>query len=83
MGVLKQKKRHSLRRAFFYYVFVMFTVVLVLSGTAVKVCINMRDEIIASHAYVYEPRFDRTGEDENIDTYLQIRINCYAIYLNS
>lgn len=69
MGVLKQKKRHSLRRAFFYYVFVMFTVVLVLSGTAVKVCINMRDEIIASHAYVYEPRFDRTGEDENIDTY--------------
>lgn len=69
MGVLKQKKRHSLRRAFFYYVFVMFTVVLVLSGIAVKVCINMRDEIIASHAYVYEPKFDRTGEDENIDTY--------------
>lgn len=69
MGVLKQKKRHSLKRAFFYYVFVMFTVVLVLSGIAVKVCINMRDEIIASHAYVYEPKFDRTGEDENIDTY--------------
>lgn len=69
MGTLRQKKRHSVKRVFFYYVFVMFTIVLVLSGIAVRVCINMRDKIIASHAYVYGPGFDMTGEDENIDTY--------------
>lgn len=69
MGTLRQKKRHSVKRVFFYYVFVMFTIVLVLSGIAVRVCINMRDKIIASHAYVYGPGFDMAGEDENIDTY--------------
>ncbi len=47
----------------------MFTTVLFLSGIAVRVCTNMREKNISSHAYVYEPRSDKTGENENIVMY--------------
>lgn len=69
MGELKQGKQQSVKRVLYYYVFVMFTIILLLSGIAVKACINMRDKIITSHAYVYEPEPDMPGENENMYTY--------------
>ena len=65
----KKGKQQSVKRVFYYYVFVMFAIVLLLSGIAVKVCISMRDKIIASHAYVYEPSPNMTAENEDIYTY--------------
>lgn len=63
---VKQEKQQPIRKAFYNYIFIMFTVVLLLSGTAVKVCINMRDKIITSHAYVYEPNSDMAEQNKNI-----------------
>ncbi len=69
MRGLKKGKQQSVKKAFYYYVFIMFTIVLFLSGIAIKVCINMRDKIITSHAYVYEPNSDMAVENENMYTY--------------
>ena len=66
---LKKGKYRSIKRAFYYYVFVMFAIVFFLSGIAVNVCISMRDKIITSHAYVYEPSLDMIAENENMYTY--------------
>lgn len=63
------KRKKTVKRAFYFYILIMFAMVLVFSGTAVKVCISMRDKIIVSHAYIYEPHFDTTGEDESVYTY--------------
>ncbi len=63
------KRNNTVKKAFYYYIFIMFAVVLLLSGVAVKVCTVMRDKIIASHAYVYEPRTGMAGEDERLYTY--------------
>lgn len=65
----KKGKQQSIKRVFYYYVFAMFAIVLLLSGIAVNVCISMRDKIITSHAYVYEPSPNMTAENENIYTY--------------
>ncbi len=67
MRKVKQGKKQSIKRKLYCYVFFMFTIVLFLSGIAVKVCISMRDKIITSHAYVYEPELDMSGEEQ--DTY--------------
>jgi signal transduction histidine kinase len=64
---LKQEKKQSIRRAFYYYIFIMFTIVLFLSGIAVKVCTTMRNKIISSHAYIYESRPDMAGENQNMN----------------
>lgn len=63
------ERNRTVKRAFYYYIFIMFAVVLFLSGIAVKVCIGMRDKIIASHAYIYEPQAGMAGENEQAYIY--------------
>lgn len=64
----------KLTRTLYYYMFIMFLIVLSLSAVIVKTCINMRDKIIASHAYIYEaqsdmPEDERAKNNENMYTY--------------
>lgn len=66
---VKQRKPQTVKRAFYYYIFIMFAVVLFLSGTAVKVCTAMRNKIIVSHAYIYEPQAGLARDDEPTYTY--------------
>lgn len=61
--------KRKLKQAFYHYIFVMFAIVLCLSGIAVKICTSMRDRIIASHAYIYEPGSDMAGGYENLYIY--------------
>lgn len=64
-----QTKPQSIKKVFCCYIFAMFAIVLFLSATAVKVCRNMRDKIITSHAYIFEPISDIAGEEEDVLTY--------------
>jgi len=66
---VRRKKQKTVKKAFYYYIFIMFVVILFLSGITVKVCTSMRDKIIASHAYVYEPQVGMAGEDEQTYAY--------------
>lgn len=69
-AIKRRKTRNkTVKMAFYYHISGMFVVVLVLSGTAVKICTGMRDKIVASHAYIYEPQADRAGEDGPAYTY--------------
>lgn len=63
------QKHKTVKTAFYCYIFIMSAVVLLLSGIAVKVCIGMRDKIIASHAYIYEAQDGMAGEDEQANVY--------------
>ncbi len=58
------ERKRTIKRSFYYYIFTLFAVVLFLSGITVKVCTDMRDKIIASHAYIHVPQEDMAGEDE-------------------
>lgn len=54
-GRLGKGKRTSIKKSFYCYIFVMSVVVVALSAAAVKVCTDMRDKILLSHAYTLEP----------------------------
>jgi len=69
MNEWKQGRKPSIKKVFYCYIFVMFAVVLLLSVIAVKACTGMRDKIILSHAYIYEPVFDRAEEGNSAFTY--------------
>lgn len=51
----KSKKQPSVKRAFYMYISVMACIVVLLSVAAVKICTNLRDGILLSHAYIFEP----------------------------
>lgn len=59
----------SLKNVFFRYTFIMIFIVLLLSGIAVKVCFSLREQIIASYAYVYKPFKDPIQKDESSYSY--------------
>jgi len=65
----RKQKQESIKKAFYHYIFVMFSVILILSGIAVKVCTHMRDKIIVGHAYIHEPISDIAGENQREYTY--------------
>lgn len=49
------KRNQQLKKAFYIYLFVMVCVSVLLSAAAVKICTDMRDKILLSHAYILEP----------------------------
>lgn len=66
---IKQVRGQSIKKTFFNYTFIMFAIVLLLSWTAVKFCIRLREDIIASHAYIHEAQPDMAGGDGDMFTY--------------
>lgn len=59
----------SLKNVFFRYTFIMIFIVLLLSTIAVKVCSSLREQIIASHAYIYKPIKDPIQKDTSSYSY--------------
>lgn len=66
---IKQVRGQSIKKTFFNYTFIMFAIVLLLSWTAVKFCSRLREDIIASHAYIHEAQPDMAGGDGDMFTY--------------
>ena len=65
----RERKQQSIKKAFYNYIFLMFAIVLLLSGIAVKACNYTRDKIIVSHAYIHEPIPDMDEGNELAFTY--------------
>lgn len=67
---LKAEKQTSIKQSFYRYIFIMAMIVILLSALTIKICANMRDRIIISHAYILEPNPDFTESDAVIGTYI-------------
>lgn len=52
---LKEGKNTSIKKSFYCYIFVMSVFVVLLSAVSVKLCTDMRDKILLSHAYTFGP----------------------------
>lgn len=71
MGKRQQnrKKQQTIKKAFYTYIFILFAIVLFLSGISVKTCTCLRDKIIVSHAYIHAPAPGIKEEDNPSFTY--------------